>query len=221
MRDDRQAIRLQMVEQQLVTRQIRDARVLAAMRAVPRHGFVPKGLQADAYADRALSIGLEQTISQPYVIARMLEVLALTGSETVLEIGTGSGYQTALLAALAHNVYSIERHPALAEAAHTRLNALNVSNVEMVVGDGSLGLAAHAPFDAIIIAAATPALPMTMLAQLRDPGRLVAPIGDRALQYIERVTRSGTTWTIEQLSAVTFVLLVGAGGFSSSTAETE
>ena len=215
MLDDRQSDRNQMVDQQLAGRDIRDPRVLTAMRHVPRHRFVPKGAQADAYADRALPIGLDQTISQPYVIAHMLQFLTLGRSETVLEIGTGSGYQTALLAELAQKVYSIERHAPLAEAARTRLAALKIANVEIAVGDGSLGLAGYAPFDAIVIAAATPALPMPMFTQLRDSGRLVVPIGDRALQYIERVTRRGNTWTIEQLMPVTFVPLIGAGGFAT------
>jgi len=217
MSDDRQPARAQMIDQQLVTRQIHDERVLAAMRRVPRHRFVPKTLQNEAYADRALPIGLEQTISQPYVIAQMLQVLALIGTEIVLEIGTGSGYQTALLAGLVQRVYSIERHPALAQSARAQLTALGITNVEIITGDGSLGLPAQAPFDAIMIAAATPALPMAILAQLRDPGRLVAPIGDRALQYIERVTRHGSTWTIEQLTPVVFVPLIGAGGFTGAS----
>jgi len=217
--DDRQTMRSRMIEDQLIARHIADPRVLDAMQRVPRHLFVPKEQQTDAYADRALPIGLEQTISQPLVIAYMLQLMALTGSETVLEIGTGSGYQTALLSHLAQDVYSIERHQPLADAATIRLKNLGLSNVHLFVGDGSVGLPDSAPFDAITIGAATPALPTQIMTQLRDQGRLIVPIGDRGGQYIERVIRQGATWTIEQLMPVSFVPLIGQGGFAVTTRE--
>ncbi len=211
---DWQALREHMVQEQLAARNIIDPRVLSAMRNIPRHMFVPDDLRHLAYRDSPLPIGNDQTISQPYIVAYMTQALGLTGTETLLEIGTGSGYQTAILCQLAHQVYSIERHAKLAEQAGARLEALDIHNVELMVGDGSQGLADMAPFDAILVTAAAPALPIVLRSQLADGGRMVLPVGDNQNQYLERVTRRGETWQVERLLPVMFVLLIGRYGFS-------
>ncbi len=210
---DWQSLRECMVHDQLEARGISDQRVLTAMRDVPRHLFVPPELSHLAYRDGPLPIGQEQTISQPFIVAYMAQCLGLTGAETVLEIGTGSGYQTAILCQLARHVYSIERHDPLAERAAARLESLGVQNVELHVGDGSQGLPDMAPFDAIIVSAAAPALPTTLRAQLADGGCMVLPVGDSQTQYLELIRRTGNTWNIEQLIPVMFVLLIGRYGF--------
>ena len=211
---DWQALREHMVQEQLAARNITDPRVLSAMRNIPRHMFVPDDLRHLAYRDSPLPIGNDQTISQPYIVAYMTQALGLTGTETLLEIGTGSGYQTAILSKLAHQVYSIERHAKLAEQAAARLEGLDIHNVELMVGDGSQGLADMAPFDAILVTAAAPALPIALRSQLADGGRMVLPVGDNQNQYLERVTRRGETWQVERLLPVMFVLLIGRYGFS-------
>lgn len=205
--------REEMVRNQLVDRNIQDPRVLDAMRRVPRHIFVPDELRFAAYRDRPLPIGYEQTISQPYIVAVMLELLQLCGHETVLEIGTGSGYQTALIAELGAMVYSLECKPELAGLAGRRLSDLGYDNVEIYKGDGSQGLADMGPYDAIIVGASAPSIPGPLMAQLREGGRLVLPVGDRDTQYLERVWRSDGEWHIEQLLPVVFVPLVGRYGF--------
>jgi protein-L-isoaspartate(D-aspartate) O-methyltransferase len=205
--------REQMVRSQLVDRNIQDPRVLDAMRRVPRHIFVPDELRFAAYRDRPLPIGYEQTISQPYIIAVMLELLQLCGHETVLEVGTGSGYQTALLAELGAMVYSLECKPQLAAQAGRRMSDLGYDNVEIYKGDGSQGLADMGPYDAIIVGASAPSIPGPLMAQLREGGRLVLPVGDRDTQYLERVWRSDGEWHIEQLLPVVFVPLLGRYGF--------
>ena len=171
------AERRRMVEEQLRAREIHDARVLDAMLDIPRHFFVPAGAAAQAYSDQPLPIGEDQTISQPYMVAVMSEALELTGSERVLEIGTGSGYQTAVLARLAREVFSVEVNATLAALARQRLAQMGFSNVVIVTGDGSEGLAAHAPYDAIVVTAAAPAIPPPLVEQLAEGGRLVIPIG--------------------------------------------
>lgn len=205
--------REQMVRNQLVDRNIQDPRVLDAMRRVPRHAFVPDELRFAAYRDRPLPIGYEQTISQPYIVAVMLELLQLCGHETVLEVGTGSGYQTALLAELGAMVYSLECKPELAALAGRRLSDLGYDNVEIYKGDGSQGLADMGPYDAIIVGASAPSIPGPLMAQLREGGRLVLPVGDRDTQYLERVWRSDGEWHVEQLLPVVFVPLLGRYGF--------
>jgi protein-L-isoaspartate(D-aspartate) O-methyltransferase len=212
-----QALRRQMVETQLRERGIHDPRVLEAMLSVPRHEFVSPDLRHLAYRDTPLPIGDDQTISQPYIVALMTQLLHLTGVESVLEVGTGSGYQTAILCRLAAQVYSLERHPRLAQRAAQTLSRLNFDNVEIHVGDGSQGLPDMAPFDAVIVAAAAPALPGPLRSQLRERGgRMVLPIGDRNNQYLEVVTRQGNRWEIERTEPVKFVPLIGRYGFKES-----
>jgi protein-L-isoaspartate(D-aspartate) O-methyltransferase len=184
------------------------------MGEVPREGFVPPGLEGQAYADCALGIGFGQTISQPYMVAMMTEALALEGSERVLEIGTGSGYQSAVLAILAAEVISIERIPELAEEAAERLRDLGYHNVRVEVGDGSLGHRLGGPFDGILVTAAAPEAPPSLLHQLRaDGGRLVLPVGDRGLQHIHVVHRNGTEFVTERQTACRFVPLLGEEGW--------
>jgi protein-L-isoaspartate(D-aspartate) O-methyltransferase len=179
-----------MVDAQLRARGVSDPRVLDAMLRVPRHRFVPETYRSQAYEDHPLPIGDGQTISQPYIVARMLESLNLTTADKALEVGTGSGYVTALLAELAAQVFSIERHPALADCARNVLAALGYANVLVFTGDGTLGLPAEAPFDAILVSAAASDLPSALLAQLRDRGRMVIPVGpadSQQLQFIRMV----------------------------------
>jgi protein-L-isoaspartate(D-aspartate) O-methyltransferase len=212
-----QLLRRQMVETQLRERGIHDPRVLDAMSRVPRHEFVSPDLRHLAYRDTPLPIGEDQTISQPYIVALMGQMLQLTGTEYVLEVGTGSGYQTAVLCTLAAQVYSLERHPRLAQRAAQTLSRLNYENVEIHVGDGSQGLPDMSPFDAIIVSAAAPALPGPLRSQLREcGGRMVLPVGDRKNQYLEMVTREGNRWEIERTEPVKFVPLIGRYGFKES-----
>jgi protein-L-isoaspartate(D-aspartate) O-methyltransferase len=202
-----------MVESQLARRGLHDPRVLEAMRTVPRDRFVPASLQSLAYADDALPIGYGQTISQPYVVALMTEVLELQGDETVLEIGTGSGYQSAVLSLLARQVYTVELVAELAEAARQRFAELGYANIEVRVGDGSLGWPEHAPYDAIIVTAAAPDVPAPLLDQLADGGRLVIPVGRRWEQMLVRLTRVGDQFDRLDLAPVCFVPLVGRHGW--------
>jgi protein-L-isoaspartate(D-aspartate) O-methyltransferase len=210
--------RSRMIAMQLAMRGIHDNRVLEAMRDLPRHLFVPPEMQQYAYTDQPLNIGDGQTISQPYIVALMTQMLHLTGSETVLEIGTGSGYQTAILCQLAKHVYTLEYHPRLAGRAARILSHLGFNNVDIHVGDGSQGLPDMAPFDAVLVTAAAPALPGPLRSQLsEDGGRLVIPVGSRDDQHLERVTRHGDTWDIEQTERVRFVPLLGRYGFQRSS----
>lgn len=212
--DKYQGLRQQMVETQLVARGIADRRVLAVLRRLPRHLFVHPDLAAQAYDDAPLPIPGGQTISQPYIVAFMTEALRLRGTERVLEIGTGSGYQTAVLCALAAHVCTLEFLPRLAAVARERLAQLGATNVELRVGDGSQGLPALAPFDAIVVTAAAPAIPGPLRAQLApDGGRLVIPVGTREKQDLLRVTCPGAAWRIEKLLPVRFVPLYGRYGF--------
>jgi protein-L-isoaspartate(D-aspartate) O-methyltransferase len=213
--------RRQMVEEQLRGREIHDARVLDAMSTIPRHLFVPTDRAAQAYSDQPLAIGEDQTISQPYMVAVMSEALELTGSERVLEIGTGSGYQTAVLARLAREVFSVEMHASLAAAAGERLAQLGFSNVVIVTGDGSEGLAAHAPYDAIVVTAAAPRVPPPLVEQLAEGGRLVIPIGPvcgSETQELIRVRKHGERATQEVLNYCRFVPLVGRYGWQERDA---
>ena len=205
--------REQMVERQIRARGVRDPRVLDAMRRVPRHWFVPPGEEDLAYEDRPVPIGYGQTMSQPYIVARMTELLNLRGDEKVLEIGTGSGYQAAILGLLAREVHTVERIPELAEQARKRLARLGLENVHVHIGDGTLGWPEHAPYDAILVTAAAPEVPQPLLEQLADGGRLVIPIGDRLYQYLERWTRRGQKFHRERFEPVAFVPLIGEHGW--------
>jgi protein-L-isoaspartate(D-aspartate) O-methyltransferase len=196
-------------------RDIRDARVLAAVGHVPRHLFVPEAVRHRAYEDAALPIGDGQTISQPFTQARYLEALRLVGDERVLEIGTGSGYQTALLAALAAQVFSVERVRALAEAARAALRAAAVGNVSLLVGDGTLGWNAYAPYDAILVAAGGPVVPAPLVEQLSPRGRLLIPLGSRGAQTLTLVQRRGAELVQTPLGDARFVPLVGEHGFDA------
>jgi protein-L-isoaspartate(D-aspartate) O-methyltransferase len=209
---DPRAERLEMVRRQIAARGVSDEAVLAAMRTVPRHEFVPPDLRAHAYDDRPLPIGRGQTISQPYIVAFMSELAELRGGENVLEVGTGSGYQAAVLAELSVRVYTIEIvEPLLREAAATLLR-LAYRNVVPRFGDGGLGWRDLAPFDAILVtAAAARGVPESLLAQLADGGRLVAPVGEE-VQTLQVVRRQGTTFERRDVGAVRFVPLVGASG---------
>lgn len=198
-----------MIANQLRARGITSKRVLAAMESVPRHLFVPEPLQAAAYDDRALPIDCEQTISQPYIVGLMTQALELSGSERVLEIGTGSGYQTAILSRLAAEVYSIERHAELSQQAQATLQQLGCDNVHLRVGDGTQGWPEVAPFDRIIVTAAAVKCPPALLEQLGDPGRLVIPLGPQAQQELVAIVRyGGKDYTIS-LCPCRFVPLIG------------
>jgi protein-L-isoaspartate(D-aspartate) O-methyltransferase len=198
------------IDEQLVARGIRDPRVLDAMRRVPREAFVPESSQALAYADRALPIGSGQTISQPFMVAVMTEALGLQGAERVLEIGTGSGYQAAILAELAAEVITIERRAELADEARRIIVSLGYSNVDVVVGDGTLGLASRAPFDRILVTAGAPRVPEALTQQLSaDGGRLVIPVGPPEQQWLKVITRDGDRFDDSTREACVFVPLVG------------
>jgi len=200
-----------MIERDLKSRGIKDPRVLAAMEFVPRHLFVPEKFRSSAYDDRPLPIGAGQTISQPYIVAYMSERLELKGSEKVLEIGTGSGYQTAVLARLAGAVYSIEIIAALSERAKPPLAELGATNVQFKVGDGFFGWQENAPFDAILMTAAAPKVPEPLWRQLREGGQIIMPLGDpRQTQRLVRIRKRAGKEIVETLSEVVFVPLTGA-----------
>jgi protein-L-isoaspartate(D-aspartate) O-methyltransferase len=192
---------------------VRDLAVLRAIRMVPRHLFVPESVRHRAYDDTALPIGSGQTISQPYVQARYLELIGLTGKEKVLEIGTGSGYQTALLALLASMVFSVERVPQLAQGAKAALAASGIRNVTVLVGDGTLGWRPFAPYDAILVSAASPDIPAPLVEQLAPGGRMVIPLGDREAQTLTLVEQVGDGIRTSTIGDVRFVPLVGEFGF--------
>lgn len=194
---------------------IKDLSVLRAIDQVPRHLFVPPTVRHRAYEDSALPIGNGQTISQPYVHARALEQLMLTGRERVLEIGTGSAYQTALLAQLAEQVFSIERYPALLDRARLMLSQAQVRNVSVLLGDGTLGWREYAPYDAIVVSAGAPAVPPALEAQLADGGRLLIPLGDRDEQMLTLLIKNGESFERRDIVPVRFVPLIGAGGWPS------
>ena len=194
---------------------IHDISVLKAFDDVPRHLFVPTGVQHRAYEDAPLPIGHGQTISQPWVHARYLEALGLTGRERVLEIGTGSGFQTALLTRLAAEVYTIERIPALAEEARASLLACGIEQVHLRVGDGTLGWPEQAPFDAILVGAASPDVPQPLLDQLAIGGQLLVPVGGRDEQVLTRIRRTTEGFDRTRLDAMRFVPLIGTHGFEA------
>jgi protein-L-isoaspartate(D-aspartate) O-methyltransferase len=197
-----------MVAEQIAARGVRDAKTLAAMRDVPRHLFVPRDLRRDAYGDHPLAIGHEQTISQPYIVAFMTAALGLRGGETVLEVGTGSGYQSAVLSRIAARVFTIEIVPELAAEARERLGGLGYANVTVRTGDGYLGWPEKAPFDAIVVTAAAPRVPDPLKAQLKDTGRLVLPVGDES-QELMVITRRGSKFEESRVLGVRFVPMTG------------
>jgi len=205
--------RANMIEHQLRRRGIKDERVLDAMAEVPREKFIPETLWTEAYADRPLPIGHGQTISQPYMVAIMTEALALQGKEKVLEIGTGSGYQTAILARLADKVFTIERMRALGREAEQRLAEMGIFNVLVRIADGTHGWKEEAPFDAILVTAGAPEAPETFLEQLKIGGRLVIPIGDRAIQTLYCYIRERSQIVKENYGRCVFVPLVGHYGW--------
>jgi protein-L-isoaspartate(D-aspartate) O-methyltransferase len=207
--DELQAAKQLMLSRQLERRGVRDARVLGAMAEVPRERFLPPDLLAEAYADQALPIDCGQTISQPYIVGLMTEALDLSGNETVLEIGTGSGYQTAILAALARRVVSIERHEFLSRQAGKALAELGYENVALHVGDGSLGFPSEAPYDRIIVTAAASCPPLPLVEQLREGGILVIPLGDRESQVLQAIQATPQGLKTKNLSACRFVPLIG------------
>lgn len=203
-----------MVRGQIEARGVRDPAVLNAMRSVPRHLFVPPDLQNSAYDDRPLPIGHGQTISQPFIVALMTELLALGPKDRVLEIGAGSGYQAAVLARIAKEVFSVERIGEVARIARKNLAAAGVENVTVIEADGALGIPGRAPFDAIIITCAAPCVPEPLKDQLAEGGRLVAPVGGRSIQTLVRLEKSGDGFTETSYGAVCFVPLIGMHGWS-------
>jgi len=207
------ARRSEMVAAQIERRGISQARLLAVLREIPRHRFVSPDQEAYAYEDHPLSIGYGQTISQPYIVALMTSLLRLGGKETVLEIGTGSGYQAAILGRLAHQVYSIERIPALADNARQVLADLDIHNVFIYTSDGSAGLPDYAPYEGILVTAAAPDVPQPLLDQLGEGGRLVIPVGSRGFQTLKVVHRSGNRFEQDDVTPVAFVPLRGQYGF--------
>jgi protein-L-isoaspartate(D-aspartate) O-methyltransferase len=208
-----------MVRAQLVQRGITDSRVLDAMATVPRHLFVPPEARAQAYGDRALPISEGQTISQPYIVALMAQALSLGPGDRVLEVGAGSGYAAAVLSRLAGEVYTIERWPALAETAERCLHDLGYMNVHVFHGDGTAGLPAYAPFDAVVVSAAAPWVPRPLREQLGEGGRLVIPVGERNEQILLRLTRTDHRTRTERLGEVRFVPLVGEHAWESAEPE--
>ena len=202
-----------MVDTQLKRRGIKDPLIIQAMRSVPRHEFVPPAQISSAYYDGPLPIGSGQTISQPYMVAVMTQAMGLRGGERVLEVGTGSGYQAAVLAEIAGEVYTVERHGELADRAKERLLELGYNNVHVSVGDGTLGLPEKAPFDGIIVTAGAPFVPEALKDQLEDGGRLVIPVGGQYLQSLLRITREGDDFQQEDLLGCVFVPLIGEDGW--------
>ena len=203
------AKRAQMVELQLRERGIHDERVLEAMLRIPRHEFVPEEYRYQAYEDHPIPIREGQTISQPFIIAVSLQALALERTESVLEVGTGSGYQTALLAVLAREVYSVERHASLARGAEEILGRLGINNAKVIVGDGSRGLGEYAPFEAILVSAAAPSVPHSLFDQLSQSGRIVIPVGPPHAQELQLVRKHNGGRSVEVLEGCRFVPLVG------------
>ncbi|MDH7499298.1 MAG: protein-L-isoaspartate(D-aspartate) O-methyltransferase [candidate division NC10 bacterium] len=210
---DYEIARERMVTEQLIGRGIKDPRVLAAMRRVPRHLFVEEALAARAYGDYPLPIGEKQTISQPYMVALMTEALSLQPKDRVLDIGTGSGYQTAILAELCSKVFSIERIKILAERAERILSELGYSNYLIRVGDGSNGWKEEAPFEGIMVTAGAPRVPQALLDQLSEGGRLVIPIGDEFSQSLTKIVREGGEYRYSNLTGCIFVKLIGDQGW--------
>lgn len=212
--DERTEERSRMVETQIAARGVKDERVLSAMRSVPRHLFVPAAYRDVAYSDCPLPIGRGQTISQPYIVAVMTELLVVKPEDRVLEIGAGSGYQAAILANLARAVISIERISEVAEMARENLSRFGFSNVKIITGDGTIGYPEQAPYDAVLITAATPEVPPPLIDQLAEGGRLVAPVGSRDLQELVRITKKKDQAVREFFGGVVFVPLLGRYGWN-------
>jgi protein-L-isoaspartate(D-aspartate) O-methyltransferase len=213
MAHDFKLARERMVKNQLMARSIRDERVLKAMGKIPRHLFIQEALAGEAYNDHPVPIGEKQTISQPYIVALMTEALELEGSENTLEIGTGSGYQTAILAELSSRVYTIERIKSLLVKARKLLAKLDYNNILFKVFDGTLGWKDYAPFDAIMVTAGAPSVPEPLKEQLADNGRMVIPVGDRYTQELIKITRKGESFKQESLGGCRFVNLIGVHGW--------
>lgn len=211
--DEFEKNREKMVELQIIRRGIKDPLVLAAMRKVPRHLFVPEPLRSQAYEDHPLPIGERQTISQPYIVALMTEALRLKDTDRVLEVGTGSGYQTAILAEIVKHVFTIERIPSLAEKAKKLLDTMGYKNITYRIGDGSLGWPEEAPFDGILVSAAAPSVPQPLVDQLAMGGRLIIPVGDRLTQELVLVERIPEGIRKSFLGGVRFVDLIGKWGW--------
>lgn len=208
---DFEVARAELIEH--LSTEIKDERVLAAMRSIPRELFVPSESRHLAYEDRPLPIGCDQTISQPFIIALMTEALELTGKEKVLEVGTGSGYQAAILAKLARFVITTERVPALAETAKRVLDRLEYTNIEVHLAEETLGWQREAPYDAIMVTAAAPKVPLDLLAQLVIGGRLVIPVGSRYIQELYKITRGKKKMAVKNLGGCRFVSLIGKGAW--------
>lgn len=214
--DEFEKSREKMVELQIIRRGIKDPLVLAAMKKVPRHLFVPESLRSQAYEDHPLPIGEKQTISQPYIVALMTEALRLKNTDRVLEVGTGSGYQTAILAEIVKHVFTVERIPSLADRAKKLLDALGYKNITYRIGDGSLGWPEEAPFDGILVSAAAPSIPQPLVDQLAMGGRLIIPVGDRLTQELVLVERVPEGIRKSFLGGVRFVDLIGKWGWKDS-----
>ena len=202
-----------MVDEQIVSRGVQDERVLAALRKVPRHEFLPEAMRGMAYADNALPIGEGQTISQPYMVALMTELLGLTGKERVLEIGTGSGYQAAILAELCEKVYTVERVKGLAEKARFTLDRLGYKNIAIKVYDGTYGWKDMAPFDAVMVTAGSPEIPSPLVEQLAEGGRLVIPVGERYNQQLLKIVKAAEGTVTQRSIPCVFVPLIGNHGW--------
>lgn len=211
---DYEVARRKMVETQIAARGIRDPRVLEVMRQIPRHLFLDEGMWDQAYQDHPLPIGEKQTISQPYIVALMTEALELTPRDKVLEIGTGSGYQTAILASLCDWVYSVERIRSLALKARRVLDELRLYNVSIKIGDGTEGWPEHAPYQAILVTAGAPEIPLPLKEQLAEGGRLVIPVGDRFSQSLYKLVKRKEEFHQEDLGGCRFVDLVGKYGWN-------
>jgi len=205
-------LRKEMVEEQLINRGIRDQRVLNAFYNIPRHSFIPQEEQKDAYSDFPLPIGNNQTISQPYIVALMTESLDLKGEEKILEIGTGSGYQTAILAGLAKKIYTIERIPELSQNAQKLLNELGYKNIHFKVDDGTLGWKEEAPFDRVIITAYCPEIPQPLIEQLNERGKIILPLGETFSQMLTIAEKKEGKLSYRDVCACVFVPLVGIHG---------
>ena len=212
------ALRKKMVEEQLIPRGIKDKKVLEAFQKVPRHNFVPKRYLDSAYGDFPLSIGEGQTISQPYMVALMTECLGLSGGETILEIGAGSGYQAAILAELASRVYTVERVVSLAEGARTCLKNLDYKNIQIEIGDGTRGWPEFAPYEGIVVTAAAPDIPKPLIEQLRIKGKLVVPIGGSFNQMLTVITKHKDRIETKQICGCVFVPLLGKYGWKEKNA---
>lgn len=214
MLDEFEILRKRMIKRLQEHYKIKDEKVLSVMSVMPRHFFLPTALKSQAYADNALPIAGNQTISQPYIVAKMTELLELTPTARVLEIGAGSGYQTAILSQIARSVYAIERVPQLATEAQNRLNELKIHNVVLRCGDGTIGWEVYAPFDGILVAAGGPTMPEPLLSQLKLGGKLVIPIGqDQQSQRLIRITRTDRGYKTEDFGGCAFVPLIGEHGW--------